>query len=300
MKNLKNLMLGLAAMAMLIGARADEQELSPNSNKPLEETVTGNVQEKLQINKPAPEIQLDVKEIIESGTPQSESVLQAAKPIPSAEDFNNYNNLNSNQIVRPWMPLIPQPPLVTFYPGLSKMATKHWEFRVSDETGEVVKTIKGKGLPPKQVDWDGENDRGQFITVGTLYSYQFMTYDEHENVQTFPGEPFQLDAFMYKQKGKIILEFANKRLFDDDKTTIRPIMKNMWERAIDVVRENSNKPVTVEMYAVTVKSPLAEERRAMAVTSISDATNIPAVDIKHKVDKITERGDIIRLVMNDK
>ena len=33
------------------------------------------------------------------------------------------------------------------------------------------------------------------------------------------------------------------------------------------------------------------------VNSISDATNVPAVDIRHKVDKITDRGDVLRLVM---
>ena len=88
-----------------------------------------------------------------------------------------------------------------------------------------------------------------------------------------------------------------RRLYDE-KSDFKPTMKGLWERAIDVIRENSNKPLTVEMYADSVKSPLAEERRQTAVNSISDTTNIPAVDIRHTVDKITDRGDIIRLVMN--
>ena len=36
----------------------------------------------------------------------------------------------------------------------------------------------------------------------------FITYDEHDNSHTFPGESFQLDALMYPQKGKIYIEFA--------------------------------------------------------------------------------------------
>jgi hypothetical protein len=51
------------------------------------------------------------------------------------------------------------------------------------------------------------------------------------------------------------------------------------------------------VYADNVKSPLAEERRQMAVNMISDSTNIPAVDIRHKVDKATDRGQVLRLVM---
>jgi hypothetical protein len=75
-------------------------------------------------------------------------------------------------------------------------------------------------------------------------------------------------------------------------------MMGLWERAMDVVRENSNSPLTVEVYSEAVKSPLAEERRQAAVNFISDNTNMPAVDIRHKVDKSSDRGDVVRLVMN--
>ena len=269
-------------------------------SEPLSETVKGQVKEQLTIQKPAPSIELDVKEIIESGTAQTDQVLQEAKPIPSKEDFETYASLNSKQIMRPWLPLIPEPPLVTFYPGLSKVASKRWEFRVSDEKGEVIKLIKGKGVPPRNIEWNGLNERGQYITVGTLYSYQFVTFDEHENAFTFPGEPFQLDALMYRQGGKLIIEFATKKLFLEDQAAFKPVMEGMWNRAIDVVREHSNAPLTVEVYAPSARSPLAEDRRSAAVNSISDATNLPAVDIRHKVDKSVDRGDVLRLVMNTK
>jgi hypothetical protein len=274
-----------------------DQELD-KSGQPLFETIKGEVKEKLDIQKPPPSIDLELKEIIESGTTQTENVLQESRPIPSQQDFDHYARLTSIQIIQPWLPLIPEPPLVTFYPGLSKVAAKRWEFRVSDDRGEVVKTIGGKGVPPRMIEWNGLNERGQYINVGILYSYQFVTFDEHGNAHTFPGEPFQLDALMYKSRGKIIVEFPTKRLFQDDQAAFRPIMKGLWERAIDVVRENSNKPVSVEVYADSVKSPLAEERRQVAVNSISDATNIPSVDIRHKVDKATDRGDVLRLVLN--
>ncbi len=274
-----------------------EQEMG---QQPLSETVKGTVKETLDIQKPAPSIELDVKEIVESGTAQTDRVLQEAKPIPSKEDFENYGVLNSKQVMRPALPLIPEPPLVTFYPGLSKVVSKRWEFRVSDENGEMIKLIKGKGVPPRNIEWNGINERGQYITVGTLYSYQFVTFDEHENASTFPGEPFQLDALMYRQKGKLVIEFANKKLFQDEQSAFKPVMKSMWERAIDVVRENSNSPITIEMYAASARSPLAEDRRSAAVNSISDATNLPAVDIRHKVDKIADRGDVLRVVMNTK
>lgn len=269
-------------------------------NQPLSETVKGEIKEKLEIQKPPPSIELNVKEIIDSGTDRTDEVLQQARPIPSDADFEHYAMLDSKQVLHPWQPLVPEPPLVTFYPGLSKVATKRWEFKVSDQGGEVVKTISGKGVPPRSVQWDGRNERNAFITVGTLYSYQFVTYDEHGNAQTFPGEPFQLDALKYDQKNKVFIEFANDRLFTTDQATINSNMTGLWERALDIIRENSNKPVTVEVYADSVKSPLAEERRQAVINSISDATNIPAVDIRHKVDKVADRGLITRIVMGTK
>jgi flagellar motor protein MotB len=288
---------------------ADDQPTAPaqgaassdtKADAPMSETIKGEVKEQLDIQKPPPSIELDSKDFVESGTAQTENVLQEAKPVPSKEDFDNYAKLTSNQVLRPWLPLIPEPPLVTFYPGLTKVVSKHWEFRVSDDSGEVIKTIKGKGVPPRQIEWNGLDERGQYITVGTLYSYQFITYDENENAHTFPGEPFQLDALMYTQKGKLVVEFSNKRLFDQDSAKIRAAMQGLWDRAIDVVRENSNKPLLVEVYAESVKSPLAEQRRQAAVTSISDATNVPEVEIKHAVEEIGDRGDVTRLVMNSR
>lgn len=293
--------IGLASLSHGDETKASAPPSKENmSSEPLSETVKGQIKEQLEIQKPPPSIDLDINDIIESGTAQTEHVLQEAKPIPSAEDFDHYMSIDSNQVLRPWMPLIPEPPLVTFYPGLSNVSSARWEFRVSDQSGEMIKAIKGKGVPPRQIEWNGLNERGQYISVGTLYSYQFVTFDEHENASTFPGEPFQLDALMYKQKGKIFVEFATKRLFQDDQSAFRPVMKGLWDRAIDVVRENSNKPLIIEVYAESAKSPLAEERRQTAVNSISDATNIPAVDIRHKVDKTSDRGDVLRLVMNAK
>jgi len=268
--------------------------------EPLSETIKGEVKEHLEIQKPAPTINLDVKEIIESGTAQTENVLQEPKPVPNAEDFAYYSKLNSNQVVRPWMPLIPEPPLVTFYPGLSKVASRRWEFRVSNETGDIIKTIRGKGIPPHQIEWNGLNERGEYIRVGTLYSYQFITFDEHENAQTFPGEPFQLDAIEYHQKGKIVVEFATKKLFQDEQASFRPTMSGLWERAIDVIRQNSNQILTVELYVEDPKSQLAEQRRQAAVSSISDTTNLPAVDVHHRIDKVGERGEVLRLVQNER
>jgi flagellar motor protein MotB len=292
-------LIGSLAVGSLRAADAPkENKDAADSSQPMSETVKGQVKEQLDIQKPPPEINLDIQDIIESGTAQTDHVLQEAKPIPSAEDFDHYLTIGSNQVLNPANPLIPEPPLVTFYPGLSKVASKRWEFRVSDQNGEMIKAIQGKGVPPRKIEWNGVNEHGEYITVGTLYSYQFVTFDEHDNSHTFPGDSFQLDALMYPQKGKTYIEFSTERMFQSGTAVVRPAMQGLWARAIDVIRENSNHPLTIEVYADDEKSPLAEERRQAAVDMVSDATNIPAVDIRHKVEKATDRGNVLRLVLN--
>lgn len=274
------------------------QELG--SGTPLSEEIKGEVKERLDIQKPPPLIELNIKDIVDSGSLRTDEVLQQAKPIPSDSDYEHYALLDSKQVLRPSNPVIPEPPLVTFYPSLSKVATKRWEFRVADEHGEVVKTIKGNGVPPRSVEWDGKNERGQYITVGTHYSYQFLSFDEHGNAQTFPGEPFQLDAFLYRLKGKTIIEFPNDRFYETDETGVNSRFKGLWARALDVVREHSNASLLVEICVDNVRSPLASERRQELVNLISDATNIPASDIRHAVAKKADRGDVTRLILSSK
>ena len=301
---MKKFILSFGLFAMLAAAfcadSPDAKQPDSSASAPLTEEIKGEVKERLDIQKQPPSIELDSKEIVDSGTTRTDEVLQQAKPIPSDADFEHYANLNSNQVLQPWNPLIPEPPLVTFYPGLSQVASKKWEFRVSDQGGDIVTVISGKGVPPKEIQWDGKNDKGQYIRVGTIYSYQFVTIDENGNAQTFPGEPFQVDALKYKSHGKIFVEFAQDSLFTKDLATFQDTMKGLWARAIDVIRENSNKPLTVEVYSDSVKSNLAEERRQTLIKSISDATNIPSVDVHHSVEKLTDRGNIIRLVMQNR
>src|SRR5712672_3465715 len=86
-------------------APAAQEQGTGAQDAPMSETIKGEVKDQLEIQKPPPSIELESGEFVESGTAQTESVLQEAKPVPSKEDFENYAKLTSNQVLRPWMPL---------------------------------------------------------------------------------------------------------------------------------------------------------------------------------------------------
>ena len=271
---------------------------SAPAQQPMTETVEGEVKEKLTIQKKPPKIELNTPDIVESGTLQTDNVLQQTKPVPSETDYAMLGStFNFTQILNPANPLLPEPPLVSFQTGLASAAAKHWEFRVSDDKGEVVKSITGKGNPPRTIVWDGRINRGPFITIGTLYSYQFLTFDEFNNVNTYPGEPFQLDSLMYKHQGKIYIEISNKKLFKEEDGSLNPAMKGLWDRAMDVIREHSNAPISVEIDVEKITAGDVDLKRQNLVNAIAMATNIPSVEIRHRIDKISDRGDVTRLIL---
>ena len=45
-----------------------------------------------------------------------------------------------------------------------KESVKEWKVEITDEGGRVVKTFAGKGMPPKSLDWDGTDERGNLLT----------------------------------------------------------------------------------------------------------------------------------------
>jgi len=51
----------------------------------------------------------------------------------------------------------------------------HWQFNIFDETGSVVQSLSGEGLPPQPLSWDGRLANGELIAGGTVYQYQLTS-----------------------------------------------------------------------------------------------------------------------------
>ncbi len=44
-----------------------------------------------------------------------------------------------------------------------------WDLTIFDPKGKKFKTMKGNGLPPKRLTWDGYSDRGEIVTSASIY-----------------------------------------------------------------------------------------------------------------------------------
>ena len=54
---------------------------------------------------------------------------------------------------------------------------KNWNLDITDAKGNIVRTYAGKGVPPKQIAWDGKDNNGNVVTGGLFSNVNFRTVD---------------------------------------------------------------------------------------------------------------------------
>ncbi len=75
-------------------------------------------------------------------------------------------------------------------------SVKTWELRIVDERGRVVKSITGKGKPPKSLKWDGKDDLGQPLEGGALGAgFVLRTVDDQGKANEMGDELVKEDSF---------------------------------------------------------------------------------------------------------
>ena len=252
--------------------------------------IKGEAKDKIEIEKATPKVDVKIEELLDSSTEKTEELLQNDIIVPSKSDLAQFNQLNSYQVVRPYLPDILTPPLISFYPHLSQGKIKGWKLVVTDEEGRTVKVIKGKGLPAKVILWDGKNEKNEMIKVNALYSFKFITIDLDNREHTTLGKSFQLNALMYEEKGKIRIEIANKVLYASNEAIFLKKGKQLTDKTIDILRQYSRHPVTVEILYQGGKEEyeLAHERKEKVLNYLTKEMIIVPKDIRYKVKKEEE------------
>jgi len=54
---------------------------------------------------------------------------------------------------------------------------KNWTLEIRDPSGNLLRTYSGKGVPPKQIAWDGKDSYGNIVPGGIFANYNFRTED---------------------------------------------------------------------------------------------------------------------------
>ena len=54
---------------------------------------------------------------------------------------------------------------------------KNWTLEITDPHGNVIRSYSGKGVPPRQIAWDGKDSNGNVVAGGVFANYNLRTVD---------------------------------------------------------------------------------------------------------------------------
>ena len=100
------------------------------------------------------------------------------------------------------------------------------------------------------------------------------------------------------QKKRIIIEIANKLLYDEEKSEFSQKADLILQKIVDILREYSHYPFTIKLYVLDDNDPTARSKRDLLRTYISKHLLLlpEAVDIR--ISQKEERGLITAFTIN--
>jgi outer membrane protein OmpA-like peptidoglycan-associated protein len=93
-----------------------------------------------------------------------------------------------------------KPMIADYQTGTLKQATfdlkmqartdiKNWTLDIKDPNGNVLRTYAGKGVPPRQIAWDGKDGSGNVVSGGIFANYNFRTVDTRGQQEVVSSDP---------------------------------------------------------------------------------------------------------------
>lgn len=220
-------------------------------------------------------------------SPMDEEALGVSPVSGLKPHLNNLETLASDQPPHYWMPGMTTPPVATFYPEDPEgHDVKAWKLTITDFRGSPFRDIEGKGNPPKKLQWDGENNRGEMLKVGYPYSYVFTVIDKGTNTYNYAGVGFRIPALDYREEGNRILEIAGVEVFQHDESSVTDGGARWLTRAADEVRRHPYSPVRVHVEAETLE--LAQERADAVASYLASAMILPREQVETEASEKDE------------
>ncbi len=255
-----------------------------------EVVIKGEAKDAVKVEKAPYETEIKLEDIVTHSIEETESLMEGGLDILKQEDLRQFTCLSSKQVIRPSLPPLPEPPLVTFHPRRTNLKIKRWKLTISDEKGSNIRTLQGKGSPPRAIEWDGRDERGKIIRVGTLYSYDFVAMDEDGRPHTTGGKPFQLWALKYDERDSVNIEIANRVLYTAQRDEFSEDGKLIMDKAIDLLRQYSRYPFRIEICTDRQDFSAWEKAKALLANYISGNMILLPEDLRVNVKRRDGRG----------
>lgn len=244
---------------------------SPSGQMPEEVVISGK--DKLAVNKPPLNIEVDQFESIRESLEPDQALLLAESPLAVVWRRTHPEFISNQRVIAPWLTTFSERPGIVFQPRMEleevlqrKMADKEakgyqWSLTVADEEGKVFQHYEGSSSPPEELVWTGQNEQGEWMTAGSAYSPVYMFTDPGGTPSTRVGKPMRFKGVVHQERTGLHLTMDSSEVFGRTKSAEkldREAAKLMRSAADLIKRNHAGVPIRVECYAET--KPLAERQ----------------------------------------
>ncbi len=257
--------------------------------------IVGTSKEKLVVGKLDPPAAFNLEDIQNFPEDRLQPLLNSPVGFNEGRDFSNMMDFRNDQPIHPWLPEIARAPFLRMKSPAIEKASREWTYAIIDQGGATVFKQQGKGMPPENLSWNGEDTKRDRVAVDTVYIPQINTVDKEGYHHTYMGQPIQFSSLEYKDSGKTVIELSSKRLFLEKKSELRKEGPLLLDKVCDIIREGSFLPFAIQAY--DNDEALARSRQETLVKYFKDKLFIPASQIVTSAPQDpAKRGETMAIV----
>jgi hypothetical protein len=232
---------------------ADKPAATPQATEGNQEIVVkAELKIKIQTDKPEIDIKTDINDVADKViktedqflalAPEDVKDVKMSLPATIYQERTDYHADLSN---------FEETPIFNLRPKIQKVDVDKWSFKVTDLAGNTVKNIRGNGGMPEEFVWDGFDEQGNIMKLGSSYMWKLNYMDKAGN----PGylnqkEPRVVNAIKYRKEGKLILEVSQGAMFQEKrKEYISDAGQKILTEVKDYIKMSNSYPVIVRFYS---------------------------------------------------
>lgn len=208
---------------------------------------SGTYKGKLVVSKIDPPAAFNLEDIQNFPEERLHPVLNNPVNFDEGRDFSSLMDFQNDKIMHPWIPDFPRAPFLTMRGDVDSSA-RDWTFSIIDQAAGAIYTQSGKGNPPQNLTWNGDDHTRGYVAVDTVYIPQISITNKEGYHRTYPGQPAQFSAIRYEEKGKTVVELSSKALFQEHKSDLTKEGELLMEKVTDIIREEGKVPFTIQPY----------------------------------------------------
>lgn len=220
---------------------------------------------KLATARPAFKMDADNFESIRSSLEPAYDLLLSESPLSLSWSRNRPEILHNSRIIKPWRTTFSKHTEISFHPrnrlreifrgelNPKNLKKFQWQLLIADEEGRIFQEYSGRGEPPQELVWSGQNERDEWIKAGHAYSAVYLFTDSSGSPHTGAGNPLEFTGIVHQEKFGLHINLDSVVLFGPTKSgrkIEKPFGENLIQATADLIkRKYFNIPIRVYSYA---------------------------------------------------